>query len=149
MSTTEFGFAHKTHNNLKLLNKFGVLTDDIYSNLDQKLRNITPEYVWIGYDYTDPYLENFIITPERNLLAIDVESIRSEHLLGTGIAKALTIWPAQYGEHLFQEVCNLPFPDFRSYFTFVEISSNAEWVLRRILHKQWYFGRPSYFDKFK
>jgi hypothetical protein len=149
VSATEFGFVQKTHKNLKILNKLDFFTDDIYTNLDRKLINITPEDVWIGYDYTDPFLGNFILTPERNLLAIDVESVYNGRLLGTGIAKALALWPDQYGEKLFQEVCKLPIPDFRPYFTFVEISCLAEWVVRSVLQQRRPFVDSSYFDKFK
>jgi hypothetical protein len=77
-----------------------------------------------------------------------VESIYNERLLGTGIAKALAIWPPQHGEKFFQEVCKLPIPDFRSYFTFVEISCLAEWIVRSVLCQKRPFVGPSYFDKF-
>ncbi len=148
VSATEFGFVQKTQKNLKILNKLGFLSHDISINLDQKLLNITPEFVWVGYDYTDPFLENFILTPERKLLAIDVESIYNERLLGTGIAKALAIWPPQHGKKFFQEVCKLPFPDFKSYFAFVEISCLAEWIVRSVLHQRRPYVDSSYFNKF-
>jgi hypothetical protein len=147
VATEKYGFNQSTQFNLRFLNKVGVIENSLLHELSTITDAVTPQDVWVGYDYTDPFPYNFIITPDEQLRAVDVESVRANCLIGCGVAKALAIWKEPSGDQLLVEMKKLPIPDFVSYLPFVELYYWSEWMKRSFLLGRTAFVKPSLFDK--
>ena len=148
--TGETPFAPRLQRNLRFLHRVGVLAENVYDELQESAQRIEPEAVWVGFDYTDSVLKNFVIADDDGrVCAIDVESIAADELIGVSFAKAsqrwLDPWREEYLEHL-----NRPgVPDFRPYLPFVEMYFLAHWMQRAFVEQKWRFVDASGFECFR
>ena len=69
----------------------GLIDAALARALLERAGELCPAEVQIGLDYVDPVAKNFVVS-EGQLFAIDVESLRRDVPLGTGIAKAAVHW---------------------------------------------------------
>ena len=116
--------------NLDFLQKINIIDYRQQQKLLSLLGRITPQKIWIGYDYADAILSNFLIERKTNkLFAIDIDSIRQDCLMGTGLAKANTIW--MQDNHL-DTVINLmkqqKTPNFYKDLQFIKLHFRSEWL---------------------
>lgn len=149
VAVEKFGFDQITQSNLRFLNKVSIISDALLCELIEMVNVLSPKHVWVGYDYTDPFLFNFIITPNGQLRAIDVKSLRANCLIGCGVAKALAVWEAPYGEQILVEINKKIVPDFMSYLPFIELYYLSGWMKRSFLFGRQALVKPSFFDRIR
>lgn len=69
----------------------GVIDASLGQALLERADELRPAVIQTGLDYVDPVAKNFVVG-DGQLFAIDVESLRQDVPLGTGIAKAAVHW---------------------------------------------------------
>lgn len=127
---------------LHFLHRVGVLSDACHGDLVTVVERLAPEQAWVGFDYKDPLLKNFVVrNDDGGLCAVDVESLTPDTLMGTGVAKALDRWLEPQREAFFAELRQHTAPDFAVYFPYVELFFTAHWTKRAC-----FVGRSSYLD---
>ena len=127
----------------------GVIDHPTYNMLDRVVDPLTPAQVWLGYDYTDPLRRNFIATDDGRLRIIDVESLRGDYLLGSGVAKARLVWMEPYQVQFFGEMKKFSAPDFEAYLPFVELHFLTQRIKISLLHGKDRLVDPSLLNRFK
>ena len=91
--TTTTVFPARLVRDLCFLCQVGILSDPMYAQLHRAAERLVPPQVWVGFDYTDPVLKNFVLSPvDGGLYAIDVEAIADTQLIGMGTVKASVRW---------------------------------------------------------
>jgi len=134
---------------LRFLLQIGVFTQDVYRDLQQAGEAIIPEEVWVGYDYTDPVLKNFLLRPDNNqICVVDVDGLAGNQLLGIGIAKACVRWLTPHQDLFFSSLANHGAPDIQRYFSFVELCFLAKWMKRAFFEHDWKVIDASHFERF-
>lgn len=150
VDTAEFPCLRRLHRDLRFLNQVRVLGDSAYRELDAAAERLTPKQVWVGFDYTDPVLKNFVITRDSGrVCAVDVESLQDDQLIGTGVAEARVRWLGPFLEVFFDHLAREGVPDFQSHFPFVELCYLATRTKVGFLKKNWRFVNPALFDRFR
>lgn len=146
----ETSIPFRLRRDLHVLNRVGILSDATHRALDSAADALAPETVWIGFDYVDAVLKNFIVTRRNErVCGIDVESLRDGQLIGTGVAYALARWLDPFRSVFFQRLFrDEDVPDFRPYLPFVELCLTAAWTKLYFFEKKWKRIRPETFDRF-
>lgn len=134
--------------NLQFLNNVGVLDHDAVLKLEKILAESVPSHVWQGYDYTDAYLKNLIRSQDGGIRIIDVESIRHDYLIGSGVVKILSTWAGSHREIIFSTLREQCAPDFTEYLTYVELSFLLNWVTQAYLHGKKKILKMNLFENF-
>ncbi len=125
---------------LDFLAGVGVLSPEERKDLGAAAERLEPAALWVGFDYTDPVLKNFVLEPValgRRIRAVDVESLERDQLLGTGIAKALVRWleDPERGEIL--EQAEAAAPGLRDAFPYVRLCFEAHYAVQMVLEQKW------------
>ena len=150
VKTTEWSHHGRLLNDLRFLYQIGVFTQASYQDLHSTAVALTPDQVWIGYDYTDPVLKNFILRPEDGrLCVIDVDGLACQQLIGTGVAKACVRWLGSYRAAFFSSLANQQVPNFQQYFDFIELCFLAKWTKRAFFERDWKVINPVLFERFR
>lgn len=143
-------FLAELQGSLRFLHQVGILESGTSDALCRSAERFAPEYVWVGFDYMDPVLKNFVIPHgHERLCAVDVESLLSDQLIGMGVAKACARWMDPWRKVFFD--ClerDGRAPDFVSYFPFVELYFLATWTKLYFLERKWKRIDPSQFARF-
>lgn len=149
VAMAELPFLNRLEQNLRFLQQVGVLSEAARRELEAVGRRLAPERVWIGFDYVDPVLKNFVIArDDQRLCAIDVESLADEQLIGTGVAKACVHWLEPFRDTFLARLAGAGAPDFQAYFDFVELGFTARWTKTKFLTQKRKFVQPELFDRF-
>jgi hypothetical protein len=123
---------------LDFLAGVGVITLQESKTLRDAARALLPESLWIGFDYTDPVLKNFVLAAEDGrLYAVDVESLEREQLLGTGIAKALVRWLDDPERGGILDKAGASLPGLREAFPYVRLCFETHYAVRMFLEQKW------------
>ena len=124
---------------LVFLNDMNIIDDDLFERLMDYAKQIAPENLWVGLDYTDSIKKNFVIEENsENLFAIDIESLQDNKIIGTGIAKAKMVWlDDQDLALIFNEMLTNDSPPFYDYFMFIQLKFRAQWLKSIFLRKKW------------
>lgn len=147
--TDETLFAERLRRDLRFLGRVGVLSREGWGQLEAALPRLTPDAVWVGFDYTDPVPGNLVVaSDDGRLCAIDVESLEDDELIGTGVAKALARWLEPHRSDFLDALARIGAPDFRSYLPFVELCFLAGYTRMMFLEKKRRNIRPELFDRF-
>lgn len=150
LNTKQSPFLDRLLLDLRFLHQVGVLSRDLYLNLQAAIPDLTPEQVWVGYDYTDPVLKNFILRKENGrMCVVDVDGLAGNQLLGIGVAKACVRWLGPYQSLFFSSLARHGAPDFQKYFSFVELCFLAKWTKRAFLEHDWKVINPTLFERFR
>ncbi len=146
--TEETHYNHALHVDLNFLHAVGVLSASRYRDLDALADRVTPAALWIGYDCTDAILKNFVICPDGQVRAIDVESLRARLPIGTGTAQASVRWLGSERDFFLDALAKHSVPDFRPYMSFLELAFSAFWQKNCVLERKRRFISPKLFDRF-
>lgn len=143
-------FPDRLLQDLRFLLQIGVLPQATYKDLQAAVPDLIPEQVWVGYDYTDPVLKNFLQRSENGrICVVDVDGLAGNQLLGIGVAKACVRWLGPYRSLFFAAIANHGAPDFQKYFSFVELCFLAKWMKRGFLEHDWKVLDPALFGRFR
>jgi hypothetical protein len=150
VDTKQSPFPDRLLQDLHFLRQISVLPQASYLDLQAAVNDLTPKHVWVGYDYTDPVLKNFIQRPANGkICVVDVDGLAGNQLLGTGVAKACVRWLGPYQSMFFSSLANQGAPDFQKYFSFVELCFLAKWTKRAFLEHDWKVINPTLFERFR
>ncbi len=129
-------FAHEVVRDLHVLRDAGVTDGETHARLAQRAEASCPALVFKGCDYVDARPGNFLRTAEGRLRIIDVESLVSDELVGTGAARAWLRWPGLEREALLAELGADGVPRFSAYADFLELRFVARWTKRCLLQRK-------------
>ena len=105
VKTTQSPFPSRLFQDLRFLHQISVLTQDSYRDLQAAVQELIPEQVWVGHEYTDPVLKNFILRKEdERVCVVDVDGLAENQLLGIGVAKACVRWLGPYQDLFFHRL---------------------------------------------
>ena len=142
-------FPYRLHQDLRFLHQVGILGDNIYRELGETAERLVPKKLWLGFDYSDPVLKNFLIRSDSGrLCAVDVEGLVDNQLLGMGVAKACIRWLGPFRSLFFEHLARQNVPDFQSDFPFIELCFLAKWMKRAFFEQDWKVINPSQFERF-
>lgn len=132
-------YVRELERDLQFLRDMSVLPEDLWVELSQLKEKVSPPAVWVGMDYTDAILKNFVIeSTTGRLYAIDVESLQEDKLIGVGLAKAHMRWLVDSElEKIVMYMKEVDSPAFYEYFQFIELCFRAEWLKSIFLRKKW------------
>ncbi len=150
VNTKQSPFPERLSQDLRFLLQIGVLPQASYQDLQAAVPDLIPEQVWVGYDYTDPVLKNFLQRSEDGrICVVDVDGLAGNQLLGTGVAKACVRWLGPYQSLFFSSLAKQGAPDIQKYFSFVELCFLAKWMKRAFLEHDWKVIDPILFERFR
>lgn len=133
---------------LGFLRDSGVLDEVRYISLQERAEQLRPERLWLGFDYLDPVLKNFVIS-EQGLFAIDIESLQNDVALGTGIAKSSLHWLGDDRQRFLERLGRQPgVPDLQPQQAYVELCFLAAWTKRKLVTGKWSRVSAARFDRF-
>lgn len=144
----ESGFAHELRVDLDFLRDVGVLGASVRERLATTLDRVAPREVWVGYDYMDPLFKNFVLDAGGRLIAIDVEDVHADELLGSGVAKALVREMGDCRDALLEGLARRADLDLRPAMSFIELRFIAGWTKRAYLKGRYKLVDASLFDAF-
>jgi hypothetical protein len=134
---------------LHFLAGVGVLPRARADSLARAAQARAPEKVWVGFDYTDPVLKNFVLAAEDGrLCAVDVESLEAGQLIGTGAAKALLRWMEPQRKLFFDALAGQGAPDPSGELEWVELAFLAFYTKLMFLEQKWRHVEPERFERF-
>ncbi len=147
--STETRFPTRLRRNLRFFEQVGVLSQRQHDALLEVSQRVQPEALWVGFDYTDSVLKNFISAEDDGrVCAIDVESIAADELIGISFAKASERWLGPWRDEYLEHLNRPGVPDFRPYLPFVELYFLGHWMQRAFFEKKWRFVNAELFDRF-
>ncbi len=143
-------FPTRLFQDLRFLRQINVLTQDSYRDIQSAAERMIPEEIWVGYEYTDPVLKNFLLRHDNNrICVVDVDGLAANQLLGLGAAKACVRWLGPYQDLFFSSLDNHGAPDIQKYFGFVELYFLAKWMKRAFLEHDWKVMDARLFERFR
>jgi len=139
--------AEPVERNLELLERCGLVDSPCRRRLAERARAWSPDRAWIGYDYLDLRRANLLqVDREGRLRLIDVESITSNELIGTGAARAWLRWPGLERVQFLDALARPEVPDFGGYVDFLELRFLSRWALRCLLQRKAHLVDAALFD---
>lgn len=118
---------------LDFLGDCGVLQPDRVAMLRARAGQLKPDQIWLGYDYVDPVLKNFVCN-DQGLFAIDIESLQPRVALGTGVAKSALHWLTAEREQFVDRLAERSkIPALKAQLPYVELCFLAGWTKRKLL----------------
>lgn len=146
----ESPFPRDLERDLDFLRRVGVLAEPAHRDLRASLADRVPERLWIGFDYTDAVAKNFILEPgSGRVLAVDVECLVDEELVGLGLAKAFARWLDPHRDAVMRRLHASACPPFWEYHSFVELAFLARWTKTGFLERKWKYVNPERFERFR
>lgn len=111
----------------------GLVAPELKETLLSRAADIRPAEIQVGLDYVDPVAKNFIVDGD-GIVAVDIESLRQEIPLGTGIAKAAVHWlqPASAGSFI-EQVSDAAGFTLSGQQPFVDVCFRVAWTKRKLL----------------
>ena len=124
---------HRLVTDLDFLRDSAVIDQDQYLGLMDSAEQLCPKQIWVGSDYVDPVLKNFVVTDD-GLVAIDIESIQSNIPMGIGLAKSGLHWLGSDRDAFLERLLTRPgVPDLRPQLKYIELSFLSAWTKRKLL----------------
>ena len=139
----------RIRSDLQFLARVGVLSNAAAADIESAVERLTPAKFWLGFDYNDPVVKNFVRTDAGILCGIDVESLVEDQLIGLGVAKALARWMEPYRATFFDAYNATGAPDFQHYLGFIEIAYLAAYTKLMFVERKWTNVEPTRFDRFR
>ncbi len=131
VNTADTLFPARLAQDLRFLNQVRILSNSLYERLCLAVEPLIPQQVWLGFDYIDPVLKNFVASQEGGkLYAVDVEGIADDQLIGMGTIKACVRWLGEFQPLFYEHLASQGAPDFQPYLPFVELCFLAKWTKR-------------------
>jgi hypothetical protein len=116
---------------LDFLRDVGVLSAQLGASLVDAAEELRPERAWMGFEYLDPLARNFIVAP-TGMVAIDIEALHAERLLGIGLAKARLRWLEVDRASLFASLAELGAPDIGPQYDYAALSFLAGYAKQNV-----------------
>jgi hypothetical protein len=147
--TPETHAVEDLQRDLAFLRDVAVLTPAAQRDLAVAAAGLAPEAVWIGWDHLDPLPRNFVATRDGRLVAVDVEDLQPDELLGSGLAKSFLRTVGSRRERLLTAVERAAAIDLAPQLPFVELHFLARWTLQATLKGRARLVDPGHFERFR
>jgi hypothetical protein len=147
--TADTAFPDNLQRDLAFLRDVAVLDAAAHRDLAAAADAIAPVWVWVGWDYLDPLPKNFVVTHEGRLVAVDVEDLRRDQLIGSGVAKACLRSIEFPGERLVKAVSRDSGLDLTAVMPFVELHFLAGWTKLAYLKGRSFLVDPAHFEPYR
>lgn len=142
-----FGLLDRLATDLDFLCQHRLLSAVKREALWQAAQRQAPGYLWLGCDYIDPVLKNFVVRADQRVIAIDVEALVDGQLLGSGLAKARLRWMQDEPFEILARVEAAGGPDLRPQYRLVELSFLAGYFCQKVVQKKRRHLRLGAFDR--
>lgn len=129
----ESGAIARAERDLAFLGEVGILDATRGARVAGAIDRLAPPEVHVGWDYTDAVAKNFVRRPDGSLVGIDVEALRPDALVGTGIAKSLARADDPHRARFLQAFETLSNLDLAPTLPFVELCFHLAWLRNRCL----------------
>ena len=149
VETRAAGFADALQLDLAFLGQVGVLGASALPELARAAEALAPPQIYVGHDYLDPIPRNFVITSDGRLVAVDVEELAPNQLLGSGVAKAVLRTPGARRDRILEGIRRAAGLDLAPVMPFVELAFLAGWTKRALLKGRAKLVRPELFEPFR
>jgi len=147
--TADTPYRDDLRRDLAFLRDVGVLTEPAHRDLVAAADGLAPDEVWVGWDYLDPLPRNFVLAPDGSLVAVDVEDLRSNQLLGSGVAKACFRSIDAGRERLLAAVEREACLELAPLMPFVELHFLAGWTKLAYLKGRAKLVAPALFEPYR
>lgn len=128
LPTAQTRFGAALERDLFFLRDCGVLREPLRNELASKLPAILPSELWVGTEYIDSLPKNFVRAADDRLVAIDVDAIHRDELIGIGVAKAFLDASGGERDLFFRELDEHVSLDLAPLMPFVDLSFLASWT---------------------
>lgn len=150
VATQETRLPATLRRNLRFLHRAGVIDTRAHAELEAAAGRLAPERVWLGFEYTDPILKNFVLAADDGrVCAVDVESLAAHALLGIGPAKAFARWAEPHRAVFLDALARPGVPDLAPSLPFAELFFLAHWMQRALLERKWHFLDTGLLERFR
>lgn len=131
--TAETRILEHTLRDLDFLRDAGVIDSACSDEVAATLASLAPAQVLIGWDYTDAVAKNFVWREDGSLVGIDVEALRSDGLIGIGIAKSLSRGDDAYRTAFLEAFSKVSDLDLGPQLRLAELCFQVRSLVRRLL----------------
>lgn len=145
----ETAFARELREDLDFLTDVSVLEPELRVDLEAAIDRISPNAVWVGYDFMDPLPKNFIVATDGRLVAIDVEDLLADQLIGGGIAKVLLRLAPDQREQLLDALAETSSLDLGPALPFIELRFLTRWTKHLFLKGRSRMVEPQHFEAYR
>jgi hypothetical protein len=142
-------FVGDLQRDLSFLRDVGVIGDPVWQDLHTAAESTAPSEFWVGYDFLDPLPRNFVVTPAGRLVAIDVEEIESDQLLGSGVVKAIIRSVGPHRGRLLDALKRQSPLDLTPALPFTELHFLTGWTKRAFLKGRAKLVDPTRFEPYR
>lgn len=123
----------RAERDLAFLVDAGVLPTPRARELSATLARLAPSLAWFGWDYSDAVPKNFVRGADGRLVAVDVEALRPDALVGTGIAKSFARCDDGFRQAFLAALPDHTSLDLAPDLPFVELCFQLGWLKNRCL----------------
>jgi hypothetical protein len=149
LATAASAFPAELARDLAFLRDVGVLDAAAHSDVSAAAHALQPAEVWVGWDYLDPLPRNFVVADDGRLVAVDVEDLWPDRLLGGGVAKARLRSLGAHGERLPRALAAACSLDLAPALPWVELHFLAEWTKLAYLKGRHALVDPARFEPYR
>jgi hypothetical protein len=145
----ETAFERELRDDLDFLANVSVLSHPARADLHASVDRIAPNEVWVGYDFMDALRKNFVLTDDGRFVAIDVEDLLADQLIGGGMTKAVVRMATNQRERLLDGLAARTGLDLRPAMPFIELHFLARWTKQVFLKGSAKLISPELFDPYR
>ena len=102
----------------------------------QAAQQCAPDSLWLGIDYIDPVLKNFVRRADGRVIAIDIEALLDRQALGSGLAKARLRWLRGDSDCVLRQVAAKGGPVLSEQYRLVEVAFLAAYFRQKVIQKK-------------
>ena len=124
-------YPERLSRDLWVLQEVGALDSQTAARLLSRAESHAPEQVWIGFDYDDARLDNFLLGSNGTPIGIDVENLKGDTLLGMGLASARLHWAHRHGPPFARMCAENGLSDIATSFPFIDFCYRAAILKQR------------------
>ena len=132
----ESGLLPRLAEDLAFLVQHGRLDFTASERLLVAARSRAPEALWMGYDYIDPVLKNFVLRSDGRAIGIDIEALLPNQPLGVGLAKARLRWLRPGPNRVLDAVASAGGPKLADQYSLVEVCFLAGYFRQKIIQRK-------------
>jgi hypothetical protein len=132
----ESGLLPSLLEDLAFLVEHGWIDPALAEQLRTAAQARAPAELWIGHDYIDPVLKNFVLRADGRAIAIDIEALVPDQPLGTGLAKARLRWLRSDPGRWFDAVEAAGGPNLVEQYPLVELCFLAAYFRQKVIQRK-------------
>ena len=121
---------------LWVLREVGALDDAAHAEIAARAAALKPARLWLGFDYADARIDNFLWAENDLAVGIDVENFSAETPLGLGLASARLYWAGAHGPDFAGQMAAAGLHEIAEALPYLDLMYRAGLLKRRILKRK-------------